>query len=335
MLAQPIAASGAELGDLFEYKLADRVSIRRNQSALVPILQTAVAADRLSVWNDEMGLRPRRAVWLRNTSALTLDAGSLSIVDGGAFAGEGLIEALKPNERRLVTYAADMSVQVKAQASDTPARLVRLRAVKGVVTQESEQRWRRTYTVRNDDREARSVVVEHPVRSDWKLAAAAKPEESTAGVHRFRVNVPAGQTATLDVDEVKPGTVTFQVTELHRDRLRLIFTSSDSREQAERAMAPIFAKSAELDEIEKGMERIVGEQQQISDDQERVRENLKALGASSGERRLIERYTRQLEEQENRVAALKTQLADFTERQVRAERELNDLIAALTLDVAP
>lgn len=71
MLEQSIAASGAELGDLFENTLTDRVSIRRNQSALVPILQAAVTAERISLWNDAMGARPRRAVWLSNTSTLT------------------------------------------------------------------------------------------------------------------------------------------------------------------------------------------------------------------------------------------------------------------------
>jgi hypothetical protein len=335
MLAQSVSTSAADLGDLFEYRLADPVTIRRNQSALVPILQTAVAVERLTLWNEQMGLRPRRAVWLRNTSSLTLDAGSLSIVEAGAFAGEGLVDALKPNERRLVTYAADLSVQVNARANDSPMRVVRLRAAKGVVMQESEQRWRRTYTIRNDDRDARVVMIEHPVRTDWKLAGDVKPDESTATVYRFRVNVPSGQTSTLDVDEIKPGTTTFQVNELHRDRVRLLVTNAASRDQVERAMAPIFAKSAELDEIEKAWEANMGELQVITDDQNRVRENIKALGDSQAERRLLERYTKQLDDQENRVDALKKGQTDYQARQARAERELNDLIAAMTFDVTP
>jgi hypothetical protein len=335
LLTQSISASGADLGDLFEYKLADPVTIRRNQSALVPILQTAVGVERLSLWNEHMGLRPRRAIWLRNTSPLTLDAGSLSIVEAGAFAGEGLVEALKPNQRRLVTYAADLGAQVNARATDSPMRVVRLRAANGVVTQESEQRWRRTYTIRNDDRDTRTVMIEHPVRTDWKLIGDVTPDESTSGVHRFRVSVPPGQTATLDVDEIKPGTTTFQVTQLHRDRLRVLVTSAVSRDQVEQAMVPIFAKSAELDQIEKAWEAAVGEVQQITADQDRVRENIKALGDSQAERRLLERYTRQLDDQENRVDALRKAQADYQTRQARAERELNDLIAAMTFDVTP
>jgi hypothetical protein len=335
MLDQAIVASAADLGDLFEYRLTDRVTIRRNQSALVPILQTAVAAERISLWNDAMGSRPRRAVWLSNTSKLTLDAGSLSIVDGGAFVGEGLVDPVGPGERRLVSYAADLGVQINARAGDSPGRVVRLRIAKGVVTQDSEERQRRTYTLRNSDRDPRIVVIEHPARPDWKLAATTRPDESTAAVHRFRVTVPPGQTTTLSVDEIKPGATTYAVTELHRDRLLALAVGGTARAEVERAMAPVFAKSAELDEIEAEVEKRLADVSSIESDQSRIRENMSALKGSSTERRLLERYTRQLDDQETRLDGLKRELATLGERHTRAERELQELIAALSLDVTP
>src|SRR6266481_6212944 len=45
------AASGQELGDLFEYKLKDRVTLKKNQSALVPIAQTEIEAEKVSLWS--------------------------------------------------------------------------------------------------------------------------------------------------------------------------------------------------------------------------------------------------------------------------------------------
>jgi len=47
------AASGQELGDLFEYKLKDRVTLKKNQSALVPIAQIEIQAEKVSLWNGE------------------------------------------------------------------------------------------------------------------------------------------------------------------------------------------------------------------------------------------------------------------------------------------
>lgn len=43
------AAEGAELGDLFQYKLKDPVTIHKNESALVPILQAHLGAEKVSL----------------------------------------------------------------------------------------------------------------------------------------------------------------------------------------------------------------------------------------------------------------------------------------------
>jgi hypothetical protein len=332
LLAQEIGASGADLGELFEYRLKDRVTIRRNQSALVPILQTTVAAERISLWNDTMGRRPRRAVWLTNNSDLTLDAGSLSIVDAGAFAGEGLIEPVKPGERRLVSFASDLGVQVAARPGDSPGRITRIRIAKGVVTQDTEQHQRRTYTIRNDDREARTVIIEHPARPDWQLAKTLTPDESTAAAHRFRVTAAPGQTTTFDVDEVRVGATTIAVGDFHRDGLMLI-ADGNRREALERAMAPVFAKRAELDAIEADIQQRREEVNTIARDQDRVRQNMAVLKGSSTERQLLERYTRQLDTQETRLEQLEGELAGLLERQGRTQRELADLIMAVTVDV--
>lgn len=44
-------ATAAQLGDLFAYNLKEPVTIRKNQSALVPILGAEVEADKVSLWN--------------------------------------------------------------------------------------------------------------------------------------------------------------------------------------------------------------------------------------------------------------------------------------------
>jgi hypothetical protein len=332
MLDQTIAAEAANLGELFEYRLKDRVTIKRNQSALVPILQTTVTAERISLWTEAMGLRPRRAVWLTNSSTLTLDAGSLAIVDGGAFGGEGLVDPIKPGERRLVSFAADIGVQVAARQTPNPVRVTRVRIAKGVVTQDIEHRQRRTYSVRNDDRDARVVVIEHPARADWKLVDVT-PDETTATVHRFRVTAPPGQTTILEVNELRTEATTLSVGEFDHNRLTLIAQGGDARIALERALAPVFAKRAELDAIERDIQQRRQEVETIARDQERVRQNMAVLKGSPAERQLLERYTRQLDAQETRLDALKRELEGLTERQERTLRELAELIKAVQVDL--
>jgi hypothetical protein len=61
---------------------------RKNQSALVAILQARIDAEKVSVWNPSES-SVQRALWVDNTSALTLDEGSFNALEGEAFAGEG------------------------------------------------------------------------------------------------------------------------------------------------------------------------------------------------------------------------------------------------------
>ena len=145
------AAQANDLGDLFEYKLKDRVTIHKNESALVPIVQVPVTAEKVSLWNSSLSSpRPLRALWLTNSSALTLDEGSFSVIEDEAFAGEGLIDAIKPEEKRLISYAVDLGVRVDRKSESQPQRVTRVRISRGVMIQTSETHQETSYTIRND-----------------------------------------------------------------------------------------------------------------------------------------------------------------------------------------
>ena len=57
---------------------------------------------------------------------------------------------------------------------------------------------------------------------------------------------------------------------------------------------------------------------QIFDDQQRLRENMKSLKGSAEEKKLLERYTQQLDAQETRLEALRK--ADPAARSAKANR---------------
>ena len=74
-----------EVGDLFEYQIAHPVTVRRDHSALIPIVQTRMEGTRVSVFRESEGRsRPMSGMLLKNTSPLTLEGGSLTVIDGDA-----------------------------------------------------------------------------------------------------------------------------------------------------------------------------------------------------------------------------------------------------------
>ena len=187
----PSAAEGEDLGDLFEYKLKDRVTIRKNQSAMVPILQSEIRAEKVSVWTlGHSSAHPLRGVWLTNTSGETLDGGNFSVLEDEIFAGQGLLDPIKPDERRLLSYATDLGMLVRELGSETPQRNVRVAIAHGVMIRTSEAQQKYTYTIRNEDASQRTLIIEHPVCLGWNLSKdTPRPEETSAGAYRFRIVV--------------------------------------------------------------------------------------------------------------------------------------------------
>ncbi len=332
--SEPVAEGNA-LGDLFEYKLKERVTIRKNQSALVPILQTDIAAEKVSLWSESLGeAQPLRALWVNNASSMTLDGGSFSVLDSNTFAGEGLMEAIKPGERRLLSYATDLGLLVDAKLDSGRERVTRVRIYRGTMTTTSEVREKKSYTVRNEDTTARILVIEHPARPEWKLGEdTPKPEEKALGLYRFRLSVEPKKTEKLVVNEAKPLNTQYSVSNVTDDQIGSFLMQRSINPDIEKALRAIVAQKnvvADFDAKIKAQQKTID---QIFTDQGRLRENMKALKGSAEEKALLQRYTKQLDEEETQLDALRRKKQDTEAEQQLANGALQKMIQELQMDV--
>ncbi len=329
--AATTTAQTRDLGDLFEYKLQDHVTIRKNQSALVPILQARIDVEKVSVWNPSQS-SVLRALWLDNTSTLTFDGGSFNVLEGDAFAGEGLMDPIKPGEKRLLSYAADLGVLVDARQKAENQRVTRVFIAHGLMTQSTQEREENTYTIRNRDTSQRTVVIEHPARPGWKLTDDEKPAESSASFHRFRITVDSKKTETLLVKEYRPVTNSYQLSNVTDDQIKFFLAQKMINPEIEQALRKVIAQKSSvalLDaEVGSRKSKISG----ISEDQQRVRENMKALKGSVEEKALVARYVRELNEQEDHVQSLQHEVADLQQKREAAQKTLNDMIEGLQME---
>jgi hypothetical protein len=331
----PSAAAARELGDLFEYKLKDPITIAKNRSALVPIVNASVAAEKVSIWNERSGApRPARALWLTNSSGLTLDGGSFSVLEEETFAGEGVFDPIRPGEKRLVSYALDLALNASSKNSNEAQRVTRVRISQGVMTHESEVRERKTYAFRNEDSAPRTVLVEHPVRVGYALRSETKPEETTADWMRFRLRVEPKQTAALVVEESRPVAATYQLTNVDAKQVALFVRQQSINKTVEDALRPILAQKDVVSELDDKKDACDEERKKIFDDQQRLRENMKALKGSSEEKLLVQRYTQQLNDQETRLEKLGKEMEQIQKEMDAAEEVLQRMIRELTLDAA-
>jgi len=329
------AAQGNQLGDLFEYRLKDRVTIRKNESALVPIVQAEIAAEKVSLWNVGLGTpRPLRALWLTNTSPLVLDGGSFNVIEDGAFGGEGLIESLQPGEQRLISYAADLGMQVLAkQDGNLPARVTRIHIAHGTMIRTTESRQRTIYTVRNEDTSPRMIVLEHPIRADWKLTAETKPAEQSATAYRFRIGVPSKETRTFTVEEARPIVTQYVITNLNPEQIQAFTTDRELTTEIEDALRRILSQKDAIAKLDADLKSKQADVDHIFQDQQRLRENMKALKGTHEEKALTQQYTKELASQESQLGALRTEISDLETRQKTAQKDLDAAIEAVAFDV--
>jgi hypothetical protein len=327
------AASGQDLGDLFEYKLKDRVTLKKNQSALVPIAQTEIEAEKVSLWNSTAySGRPLRALWLKNTSSLTLDGGSFNVLESEVFAGEGLTDPIKPGERRLLSYATDLGLLVEMQKSSKPQHITRVTITKGVMTQTSEIRESALYTVRNQDDSAGVLVIEHPARFGAQLAKGTKePEERAPGVYRFRLDVPAKATASLPVEEVRVLQSNFQLADLNENQIAMFSSNGSITPEMAEALRKVAAQKAVVSKLEQDMDDRQKDIDRIVADQARLRENMKALKGNSEEKALLQRYTSELDQQETQLDSLRKTIQSTEAERDKANDELENMIQNVQL----
>jgi hypothetical protein len=328
-------AEGSALGDLFEYKLKERVTIRKNQSALVPILQTDIAAEKVSWWSESLGeARPLRALWVNNASSMTLDGGSFSVLDSNTFAGEGLMEAIKPGERRLLSYATDLGLLLDTKLDSGRERVTRTRIYRGTMTTTSEVREKKTYVVRNEDTTARTLVIEHPARPEWKLAEdAPKPEEKAVGLYRFHVSVEPKKTEKLVINEAKPLYTQYSLSSITDDQIGSLLLQKSINPDIEKALRSIVAQKNVVADFDARIKAQQKTSEQIFTDQGRLRENMKALKGSAEEKALLQRYTRQLDEEETQLDTLKKKKQDTEAELQVANGALQKMIQELQMDV--
>jgi hypothetical protein len=329
------AAEGGEVGDLFEYKIEQPVTVRRDRSALIPILQTRMEGSRVSIFNQSAGrTRPMSGLFLKNTSPLTLEGGAITVIDGDAYAGEALLERLKPEEKRLISFALDLGtlVTVRAEEDNSPAFNVRI--LHGTLYATHHHRQKRVYTLRNQTAHPRTVFVEHPVRDDWELddKLTPAPDGKSQRFYRFRIELAANETRELVVAEREEGRETYALSNVTPDQIQLFISRRYIDEPTRAALQNIFDLKVRVATAQSRVVAIDREIAEIGADQRRLRENIEALTKTAEARQLIARYVQKADQQETRLEQLAQEKQAASDERSRLQLQLDNALRALALE---
>ena len=320
-------ASG-DLGELFEYRFSNPVSVKKDESAMLPFLQQKIGSRKLLIYSESYGEHPMNAAELTNSTGKTLDGGPITVFDANSYAGEALITTLKTGDKRLISYSVDLGARVTTQF-DSSRNIVReIHVNRGMLTTRSALQETKTYTIRNVDQKAKTLIIEHAQRPEYKLLNQ-KPAETTTNAYRFEVRLGPDSNEKYPVTEERLYDSTTAVSSLTPDVLLTYVQNKALTDAARRELQQIVDLKRQIAALDNQIRQADGDVNSLTQDQNRIRQNMMSLNQVSGQQDQVQKYARQLATQESQLAAMRDHQSDLKKQRTAEESNLNGRIEKL------
>jgi len=159
-----------------------------------------------------------------------------------------------------------------------------------------------------------------------------KPEGKTARYYRFRVSLGPHQRVDLPITERRALMDNYALVDFSRQDLDLFIARNYIDATTRAILEKIIDLKSRIAAAEARIEAIDQEVTEISADQQRLRDNIKALTATAEAKQLITRYVAKADTQETRLEQLtKDKQAQHAEAD-RLEQELETLVRSVAID---
>ena len=166
----------------------DDVSIPRDRSALLPLMNQPIQAENLSIYACAAGLtHPLRGVLLTNTSAVNLGQGPIAVFDQGGWIGDAQLPDLPAHDHRLLSYAVDLAITVRCESQGPVARTTAWSLAAGILTVTQQLTTTTVYHIDYAHAGPRTLIIAIPRQVGWRLADMPAPFEQTPTETRFRI----------------------------------------------------------------------------------------------------------------------------------------------------
>lgn len=319
------AVAGVDVGDLFAYQSREKVSVKRGQAALVPILSERVdGGERILYYRAAVSSKPMNSYYFKNSTALTLEAGPVTVFDGSTCVGEGLMrKVLKKDMKDMIPFAVEAGVSVERKVNQRSDPVTKAVIANGVMTLSYTQNVESVYAVKSQTGKDTALYLDHPKTGGYKLSEPAKAEEEVDGHYRFKIEVKAGQTTELKVRESMPAASTISLLGTPTETIRFYLQQRYLSEAAKALLTQLIAAQGEINRLRQRESDLGAERTRITEDQARVRENLRVLRDTPSELELRKKYLAQLEKSETRIEAMREEAKQVTSARQTVEAELS------------
>ena len=323
-------ASGRSAGDQFEFTLKNAVYLERRQSAMLPLVEGNVRAEKTLVLpqiSQGMTFNPYISVELTNSSGMKLPAGPITVYDGGTYSGDALIEFFPENEKRLISYGQDLSVTGNMTSSGS-RYVTGVNVSGGVMVISRRQSYEKVYSIRNASEENKKIIIEHQITSGSELTEPKSAEDRTAALYRFYRNLPAKETLSLNVKEEIPVSESIVLAQLRPET----FLSYSTNQEIPANVRAVLSRAIELkktaDDAASAQGDLETQKSRLVSEQDRIRRNLEAAGNQSPQG---QDYLRRLASLDSDIDKINSDIDAAVRETQRAKREYDNYLSTINI----
>lgn len=318
--AESMAAAHAT-GELFEYQIREPLTLPRRQSAMLPIVNQTVKGRALSIFDAAVNSRhPLNGLEIENTSGLFLMQGPATVFEDGMYAGDARLPDTQRGEKRLLSYALDLAVEARLESRGEPEEIVSMKIIRGALIFQRKFVNTVVYTFRSKRDKERNILIEHPLREGWTLVEPAEGVEKTRNAYRFCFRLAGGKTADMAFREQRVDAETLALADTASEHIGFFINQKKISAALRQALGRFVAMQRELEDLRQARAQKELRLRAITQDQTRIRENMKTVNRNSESYAMWER---KLVEQEKEI----DQLALETEKMRGEEHERSAALA--------
>jgi len=330
-------SSDAPLGSAY-FLAPSPLTIEKGHSAMVSLL-TARAQAKDVYFYDPISTRGSkkyafRSVLLHNPTHHTLDAGPVTVYEGGQFLGEGLSDAILPDSRAFVPFALDRKVIVDTEQA-TREQIDRLLTIeRGIVHGEARSIRTTKLSLSNRDGKPAIVYVRHPITEGFALEAPAAGVEKLGGAYLFAVNVPANQSVQLAIEESTPLQKSVDIrTDAGIGELGLYLHSASRLEpELGRKLSQIVERHRAMVELDERLSTIQAQSSVYRERLDEINAQLVSLRRVAQAGELSRHLAKKMEEISQRLQKATIEAADLEAKRLTERVAMEDQLSELTLE---
>lgn len=323
-----------DVGEFFEYKVKTPVTVKRGESALVPIIGSDVNYDRELLYNKaKLPKHPVIALRFVNNTGLTLERGPVTVTEDGEYKGEAIIPFTKPDNEVYVPYAVELGVTVtETAASEHVTFGIRFDREKQV-TQDVYTIITTAYWLENRTADDKVVTIEAPVTAKYELYETDVPAVETPTERRWQVRVPA-HSKQLFTRKERMRTHQYRwMSQLTHHELHTWLSNQWLDQSLFKRLSDLLDKEGQLAAWNNELKALQTEVTALYEQQEQLRANLTTLSGDAGvngdEGALRKRMLDKLASTQDRLDAIEGRTGEINEQIVTTAAEIDALIVAL------